>query len=155
MADRRSGALAYLDANVFIELVEGALELVEQASALLRIGQGRDGLFATSELTLAEVLAGAKVSPRERRLYMNLIVWSPAITLVPVSRYILMETADLRKYTSHKLPDAIHVVSALRQNCRFIVSRDKDMKKLPAGMISRLDIGPEAVRVLEDALNDL
>jgi predicted nucleic acid-binding protein len=153
MTEAQTGALAYLDANVFIDFVEGTPELAEKARDLFLGFRGRAGVFATSELTLAEVLSPARNSPSQRRLYMSLIVWNPEIDLIPVSRDILIETAELRKYTGHKLPDAIHVVTALRQKCRFMISRDKDMDKLPAGALSRLDPGPSAIAALIGALD--
>lgn len=153
MTEWRTDPLAYLDANIFIELIEGTPELVAAASGLLRLAEGKAGFFATSELSLAEVLAGPKISVHERRLYMNLIAWNPAVRLVPITRDILIETADLRKFTAHKLPDAIHVVTALRQKCRFLVSRDRDMRKLPVGGMAYLQTGVEAVQALTEALH--
>ena len=152
MTEAQAGALAYLDANVFIDFVEGAPEVAEPVKDLFVALKGRNDIFATSELTLAEVLSPARTSPSQRRLYMNLIIWNPAIALIPVSRSILIETADLTKYTGHKLPDAIHVVTALRLNCRFMISRDKDMNKLPSGVLFRLDPGPSTVAALTEAL---
>jgi hypothetical protein len=34
-----------------------------------------------------------------------------------------------------KLPDAIHLVSAIRAKCEYLVSSDNDFIKLPAGMM--------------------
>jgi predicted nucleic acid-binding protein len=33
-----------------------------------------------------------------------------------------------------KLPDAIHLVSAIRSKCRYLVSSDSDFDDLPDGM---------------------
>jgi predicted nucleic acid-binding protein len=67
-------------------------------------------------------------------VYLDLLVWSAFISLVPVSRAVLIETADLGGVTRLKLPDAVHLVSAKRSNCRFFVSTDRDFDKLPQGM---------------------
>jgi len=87
----------------------------------------------TSELTLAEVLA--KALPHARRSYFDLIVWSNIFQLCPVTRDILIETADYRRVNRKKvkLPDAIHVVTAIRGRCRALLSADKGLK-LPVGM---------------------
>jgi predicted nucleic acid-binding protein len=87
----------------------------------------------TSELTLAEVLANAR--PHARRGYFNLIVWSNIFQLYPVTRDILVDTADYRRVSRAKvkLPDAIHVVTAIRGRCRAFLSADKGLK-LPVGM---------------------
>ena len=87
----------------------------------------------TSELTLAEVLAGPELphSPLVRRTYLELIVFSKFLDLVPISRESLCESADLRfaHRETHgkklKLADAIHLVTAIRSKCRYFVSADK------------------------------
>jgi predicted nucleic acid-binding protein len=35
---------------------------------------------------------------------------------------------------SLKLPDAVHLMSAIRSECGFIVTGDSDFNKLPSGM---------------------
>src|ERR1700682_775969 len=70
----------------------------------------------------------------KRRAYLDLLVWSAFIRLIPVSRDILIETADLSTVAKFKLPDAIHLVSARRSGCRLFVSTDRDFDKLPQGM---------------------
>lgn len=141
----------YLDSNVFIYSLEGNAEVADPLQKMFGALRHRIGVFVTSELTLAEVLAPTKkrgvVHPQLRRKYLNLIVWNPSVRLQPVSRDILYETADLRKHTGQKLPDAIHSVTAIRSRCRFLMSGDRGMKKLPNWMSS---IGPEAGSV--DAL---
>ena len=85
----------------------------------------------TSELTLAEVLP--KASDVQRRGYLGMIVWSQIFELRPVSRDILIETAEYREHAGMpKLPDAIHVVTAIRAGCRTVLSADLRLK-LPEG----------------------
>jgi predicted nucleic acid-binding protein len=68
-----------------------------------------------------------------RRNYLNLIVWSRIFDLQPVSREVLVETADYRKTAGMpKLPDAIHMVTAIRNGCRKILSADLRLR-LPDG----------------------
>lgn len=130
----------YLDTNVFIKAVEGADEASTPAKRLIHaLRNHRAGIAVTSEIMLAEVLAPARRSDAlplqfSRRAYLDLLVWSALIALVPVSRNILIETADLRAVSRFKLPDAIHLVSAIRSGCRYFVSTDKDFDKLPQGM---------------------
>jgi predicted nucleic acid-binding protein len=104
-------------------------------------------------LVLAEVLAGARITPIERRLYMELIVWNPLVLLAPVSREILIDASDLRRQAGHKLADAIHIATALRANCKFVVSRDRDMRKLPSALMALLDTGADAAKSLIEAAN--
>jgi hypothetical protein len=65
------------------------------------------------------------------------MVWSRFIDLHPVSRGILYETVNLRATRATaklKLPDAIHLATAIRGRCRFFVSGDKSIP-VPRGMI--------------------
>jgi len=62
-----------------------------------------------------------------------------------------VETADLSAVARFKLPDAIHLVSAVRAGCRFFVSADKDFDKLPQGMV-RVDPNEDSLLRLMEAL---
>lgn len=93
----------------------------------------------TSEIALAEVLApsnrdGAWPLHAKRRVYLDFLVWSGAVNLLPVTRDILIRTADVRRTTKVKLLDAIHLISAIRHECTFLVSSDADFKDLPPGI---------------------
>jgi predicted nucleic acid-binding protein len=137
-------SIIYLDTNVFIKAVEGTDEAAAPAKRLIAtLRRQRAGIAATSEITFAEVLASPKRSDAlplhiKRRAYLDLLVWGAFITLIPVNRDILIETADLSTVARFKLPDAVHLVSARRSGCRFFVSADKDFDKLPHGM-ERID----------------
>ena len=129
----------YVDSNVLIYAVEGVPAAAEPARELIKFLRAQRGLMYTSEIALAEVLApskgrGAWPLPTKRRVYLDLLIWGGAVTLLPVTRDILIRTADLRKLTKLKLPDAVHLVSAIRHDCKFLVSGDNDFKKLPSGM---------------------
>jgi predicted nucleic acid-binding protein len=134
-----SNSRVYLDTNVFILLVEGEAERADIIRRLFDALRRRPNSAVTSELTLGEVLApprrkGALELHVKRRIYLDLIVWSGFIELVPVGRDLLIETADLRRVSRHKLPDAVHVVSAIRCRCTYFLSNDVDGKRVPAHM---------------------
>ncbi|MDO8876721.1 MAG: PIN domain-containing protein [Pseudolabrys sp.] len=139
MTDAVQDQLVYLDANVFIHAVEGTPETAAGPVKLLDFLRRNPGLAATSEITFAESLATPQRQDAlplqiKRRAYLDLLLWSAFIRLVPVSRDVLIETADLRAVARLKLPDAVHLVSAIRARCRYFVSSDKDFHKLPSGM---------------------
>lgn len=139
MTDVPAGVI-YLDTNFFIKAVEGTKETAAPAKKLIEILRQRPaGVAVTSEITFAEVLAPSRradaLSPAiKRRVYLDLLLWSKFIGLIPVSRSILIETANLRVAAPLKLPDAVHLTSAIQSGCRFFVSTDKDFSRLPAGM---------------------
>jgi predicted nucleic acid-binding protein len=142
MIDQGQASPIYIDANPFIYVIEGGDTIAAPIKALFASLRERPGLAVTSELTLAEVLPKAPL-PKHRRSYFNLMIWSGIIDLRPVSRAILIETADYRKAaatkradgsdTMPKLPDAIHVVTAIRSGCKNFLSSDARIK-LPLGM---------------------
>lgn len=131
--------LIYLDTNFFIRAVEGTPEIAAPAQRLIVALRSRAQLAVTSEITFAEVLAPPKAAqplPQsvKRRAYLDLLLWSKFIGLIPISREILLTTADLRAFAPMKLPDAIHLASAISVGCRHFVSADQGFKGLPADM---------------------
>ena len=141
MIEESPAAIVYLDAMTFIFSIEGQNEVSAPAEALFKTLRNRPGAGATSELTLAEVLVGSRRSQSLaiKRGYLDLIIWSKFLDLVPISREILYHSADLRfeHKESHgrklKLPDAIHLATAVRKRCRYFVSGDKAIVP-PVGM---------------------
>jgi predicted nucleic acid-binding protein len=129
----------YVDSNVLIYAVEGVPATADPAKELIKFLLTEKELMFTSEIALAEVLAPSKRRGTwslqvKRRVYMDLLIWSGAVDLIPVTRDILISTADLRNVTPLKLPDAIHLASAIYGKCGFLVTADTDFKKLPKGM---------------------
>jgi len=153
MTEPPPAAVVYLDTMSFIFAVEGEPSVAEPMKNLLEALQAHPGAGVTSELTLAEVLAGSEVPHRPpiKRAYLDLIVWSKFLDLVPISRDILYESADLRfaHRESHgkklKLPDAIHLVTAIRRKCRYFASADKGIN--PPVEMKR--IAPDASGIAE------
>src|SRR5262245_41142507 len=145
--------VVYLDTMSFIFAVEGEPLVAEPLKNLLEALRAHPGAGVTSELTLAEVLAGSDVphSPPIKRAYLDLIVWSKFLDLVPISRDILYDSADLRfaHRATHgrklKLPDAIHLVTAIRRNCQYFASADKGINP----PINMKRVAPDASGIAE------
>lgn len=138
MTDTSNGRV-YVDSNVLIYSVEGVPPAAGPAKRLIKTLRDRRSALFASEIASAEVLAPAKRRGAwplhmKRRVYLDLLIWSGAVSLVPITREILIRTADLRKTLSLKLPDAIHILSAIHSDCTFFVSGDADFKRLPSGM---------------------
>ena len=139
--EEKSAATFYLDSMTFIFAIEGEPAVSERAKSLLSALRKKPGVGITSELTLAEVLAGSEhgLEPRVKRAYLDLMVWSKFLDLIPINRGILYDSAKLRvvhRKTHGKklfLPDAIHLVTAIQGRCQYFVSADAGIKP-PAGM---------------------
>ena len=140
----------YVDANVFITALDGPSSISAQLQDLFAVLLDRSGVAVTSELTLAEILP--KATDWQKGYYLNLIIWNKIFDLRPVSREILIETADYRKTTGMpKLPDAIHVVTAIQSGCRIILSNDLRLR-LPSGY-TLIHLDPESVARLIQELS--
>lgn len=122
----------YLDANALIEAVEKeGSTLLRSMTALRSLGYR----LVTSELSLAEVLVvPVKINePELISIYEALLGGTELIEVAPVSRSILRESAAVRARTGQKLPDAIHVATAVLTECGLLISSDKGLR-LPDGM---------------------
>lgn len=149
MARERSEAFVYFDANPFIYGFEGTPEVAAPIQMLLKRLQDRPGAAVTSELVLGELLGPAKgkrMLPLElrRQIYFGLLISRNFIDMRPVSREIIIGTADLRQSAPLKLPDAIHIMTAVQTGCRYFLSNDRDASRAPARLIQ---IRPDAAGV--------
>jgi predicted nucleic acid-binding protein len=131
--------LAYLDTAVFIH----AFETAGSQAGALQVFFGHLTRYpfgaVTSELTLAELLAPIKAADamtiEERQdLYLPLFDEGAFIALISISRAILLRTASLRQSYPQRLPDAIHIATAVEAGCRFFMSPDMDARRLPESL---------------------
>ena len=137
MIERARAPILFIDANPFIYAVEGDDAVAGPIKELFKLLQQSPGMGTTSELTLAEVLPKAGL-PRHSRQYLDLIMWSGIFELQPVTRSILFETVKYRRFVATKrsgkskampkLPEAIHVVTAIQAKCMYFLSADKGVK---------------------------
>ena len=109
---------------------EGVSAAAEAVGELLDLIDTAGTAAVTSDLTLAEVL----VKPLElncddiARIYEDLLQSSPGLTVVPIDRSILVVAARLRAQLTLRLPDAIHVATALATDCELFVSNDRKVR---------------------------
>ena len=127
------GRSVYLDTNIFIYAVEGYQP--EQAfigGLLAALEQGRFAAV-TSELTLAELLVKPFEPGREDvvSIYSGLLQPSDHLAVMPVGRGILIEAARQRAALRIRMPDAIHVASALAAHCDMFLTNDRRLKLPP------------------------
>jgi predicted nucleic acid-binding protein len=137
----------YLDSNFFIRYVES-----EDESLLDLLERGAADLLTlhTSELTLAEVLVDPIQSGDQSRaaMYGDLLTGDEWLEIVPVSREVLTRSAEVRATIGNKLPDAIHIATAIARACNVFLSSDKRLR-LPEHItqvkledVNELDVWP-------------
>lgn len=127
----------YLDTNVFILLAEGAhspeLNLLQDLVRVVgRKTTGKPFLY-TSEFTLAELLVRPLKSDDGGDLVTIYEDWFAPNTawmeIGQVDRKVLVDAAWIRAhYASVKMPDALHLSTALQFGCSHFLTADK---KLP------------------------
>ena len=134
---------AYLDANVFIAALEHGGAHSDHAWWILSAIEDGELEGVTSEITLAEIL----VKPMERRdesvvtAYQSMISSVPGFQVSGVNRSILIDAARLRAtQRALKLPDAVHVATAVAYGCSHFISDDERLS-VPESLV-RLPISP-------------
>lgn len=136
-----AGRRVYLDTNVFIYAVEAFPKYAATCAQLLMDADCGRIHAVTSELTLAEAL----VAPYRKgllemaALYGRLIQHRPSLNVIPVSRSILLKSAELRAVSGGKLPDAIHAATADSEKCSYLITGDSALRVAPSIQLVTLD----------------
>ncbi|MCE7030742.1 type II toxin-antitoxin system VapC family toxin [Jiella avicenniae] len=125
-------APVYVDTNILIAFVEKnhaeVMKLFELSA------RGHFDLL-TSQLSLAEVMVRPLAAAREDlvRAYRALLTRPLAVRTIPITTDVLMRSASVRAENGGKLPDAIHVATALETGCKSILSSDQRLR-FPASL---------------------
>jgi len=106
---------AYFDTNVLIYLLEENPTYIDKVSGIITDLENLGCQLFTSELTLAECLVKPFTDNDvdSQKIYLASIKTSEFLTVKPVSRKILIEASQLRAMYKNKLPDSIHLATAL------------------------------------------
>ena len=117
----------YIDANVLIAAFEMSNSVSDSVWRVL--DAINDGVISavTSELTLAELLPKPLASEDGSLvdLYEALICLGGALDIAPVTRDVLIGSAKIRAQIPRiKLPDAIHLATALQRRCPAFLTSD-------------------------------
>jgi len=113
--------------NIIIYAVEGYETHAAAIKAFLRGLTDGEILAVTSELTVAEVL----VKPRRDKntkleeAYRRFLLPTESLRTSPVTREVLEAAAGIRANSTLKLPDAIHVATAIREQCDSYLTNDE------------------------------
>lgn len=122
----------YLDANIFIYALEGYPPFRPSLTTLFTAIEQHQITALTSELTLAEVLVKPIMDqrPDRQQAYREALRPRPGLQVIPISAGVLDEAAHLRAQHSLKLPDAIHVATALQMQCTTLLTNDTTLRRL-------------------------
>lgn len=126
------GKRVYLDTNIWIYSLE---EYSYFAYSLRQLFQSIDDgeLEAiTSELTLAETLVKPlRDSNLELQTVYRLAIQNlGGLSVLPVSRDVLLKAAEISANTRLKLPDAIHAATAILSECSTFLTNDELFRRV-------------------------
>ena len=130
------GENIYLDANVFIYMLEGYSEFIPLLKKIFNLIDNGVLQAITSELSLAETLVKpmADKNLSLQQIYKNTIQTSTILRVAPITRDILITAAKLRATSdaasSIRLPDAIHAATAHSNYCQTFLTNDKRLKNI-------------------------
>lgn len=153
----------YLDSNVLISTF-GREDNREAAARMLTIIGLADAdgppAFVASELCLAEMLVRPfrEQNIQDIRGFNALLVSRRWLTVEPVSRDVLWGSALLRSQYPHlKLPDAIHVATALLADCTHFLSADRKIRERYGNLQIDDDVWPgrATVEIIRPTLETL
>lgn len=132
-----AGKRIYLDANLFIYLLESRnypdhKVAVEQVFGLIDSG-GAAGV--TSELTLGEALPVPLRTGDDALVasYREIFTRQSRLEVAAIVLAVIDAAAVLRAHSSLRMPDALHVATAMQHNCDIFLTNDAKLK-VPEGL---------------------
>ncbi len=129
LVDVLYGKKIYLDANIFIYVVEHIAPYNQLLYGLFEQVDAGNIIACTSALTLSEVLVKPFVDKNTEMIdiYQDLLL-NNCIILEEVSQQILIQAAKHRAKFGGKLPDAIHLMTSKQLMTDFFLTNDKAIK---------------------------
>ncbi|MEA2899389.1 MAG: hypothetical protein QOJ84_5004 [Bradyrhizobium sp.] len=130
-----TGQAVYLDSNIFIYAVQKSDRWAKPAEVLLKAIDEQKVRAVASELVLAEVLSKpfAFGNTRQIEQYQRLLSSGTGLSMVNVSRDVLVVAAQLRGEMGFKLFDGIHVVTARFAGCDYFLTQDERLGRALSG----------------------
>ena len=150
----------YVDANILVHLVEHRDDLSKALVNLFTAQRAGRPFLATSELTLAEVLVGPYRERDDTLIdrYDAATISNDQFEIGPIVRPVLWCAAVLRsQYPVLRLPDAIHVSTAIGMRCSHFLTADKRLANRYELTHQRYGLikGPATIEVIRPAIEVL
>ncbi len=121
----------YLDSNVFIYTLAGQEPYFHEARALLLlIEEGNNDTSAVSSALIFGEVIGAGNKESSLFKIQDFIDNLTGLSTIPVTRNIAIKAGSLRREvgSSLRLPDAIHLATAIEQKATFVTADEKLFK---------------------------
>lgn len=127
----------YIDSNLYISAL-GEDVVTRHIAALLERADTKQINLVSSVLVYGEVI---KTNSSAETGHILLFLDALPVAYPPINKEVMLQAAQLRlDNPALKLPDAIHLATALANGCDVLLSEDKQLTKiankyLPAGSI--------------------
>lgn len=133
LSEELQGQKVYLDVNIFIYALEGVEPWAVILREIVTSLEAGEWQAVTSILSVAECLVRPFALGRDDlvQLYRTALSPRPHLTIAPLHEEILVSAARLRAKLKFKLPDALHVATALDQGCTVMLTNDAGFRKTP------------------------
>ncbi|MCL2641088.1 MAG: PIN domain-containing protein [Phycisphaerales bacterium] len=134
------GQKIYLDTNIFIYALEQHPEYADVVDRLFAHFDAAEAVAFTSELALAECLVKpcADGNGDFQMRYQAAITTRPGLIVYSVSRSIIIRAAHIRAAHKIRLPDALHLATALDAACDAFLTNDQLVKPIPGIAVVQL-----------------
>ena len=132
MTEKFDNKAVYLDTAPLIYYLEETSPYFSFLQTIFKKNESGDFTFFTSAITLSEVLTLPYKLGKERLIdqYEYFITKSPNLKLINVNSGIAKLSAKLRSDYGLKLPDAIHLATALEVKVDFLLTNDLAFSKI-------------------------
>jgi len=121
------GLRVYIDTNVAIYCLERLADFPNLKSGLIDALDEASVVGVTSELTLLETLVGPRKANdvTGEEAFRRFLTPSAQMVVRPVDSKVIERAIDLR-LLGLRTPDAIHIATAILENCDVLITRDLD-----------------------------
>jgi len=120
-----------IDTNIFIYALENNLNFPDAGEIFRQLPKTKIPAIA-SVLVIAEAVTklyelGDEADVRE---YLNFIKGGGLIKLININQQIALKAAEFRARYSIKMPDALHLATAVTNKCQLLITADKRFGKI-------------------------
>jgi predicted nucleic acid-binding protein len=131
----------YIETVPFIYYVEDNLNYSDKVEHILDLTVNQNITLFTSVITLAEALTKPLKTGDTvvEQAYRTLFQQSHNLTLLPVTLAIAETTASLRARYNLRTPDALHLATAINQQCEAFLTNDLSLRRVTKLRVLVLD----------------
>ena len=130
---RLLGKRVYFDTNIFIYILENHPEFGETCLSVVQSGADKELDGYSGDLVLAELLVKPLKDNNARavKAVKDLFTEDTKIELLPHTRSAFITAAHLRANHKIKLPDALHLATAIENHIEIFLTNDRDIPLIP------------------------